>query len=201
MNAKIVLMFCGLFAFLACFGFLGNKANANSQKAELKPAAKTASKKILVVYYSRTGNTKRVAEDIAAKLKADIEEIRDKKKRDGIIGYMAAGRDASIEKLAEIDETKNNPANYDIIIIGTPVWAWNITPAARTYLTKHKDILKQVAFFTTAGGTAPDKIVPKIEKVLGRKVIGFTGFVGGELKAESKTVYEEKINKFIALFQ
>ena len=33
-------------------------------------------KKILVIYYSRTGNTKKVAEDLARKLHADIEEVR-----------------------------------------------------------------------------------------------------------------------------
>jgi len=50
--------------------------------------------KALVVYYSRTGNTKFVAEKIAQELGADIEEVIDKKNRFGLINYLRAGGDA-----------------------------------------------------------------------------------------------------------
>lgn len=54
--------------------------------------------KSLVVYYSRTGNTRFVAEMIAEKLKADIEELIDKKGRGGSIGFLIAGKDAALKK-------------------------------------------------------------------------------------------------------
>ena len=54
--------------------------------------------KTLVVLYSRTGTTKKVGEEIAAALKADVEEIIDTKKRSGPIGYVQAGRDAMKKK-------------------------------------------------------------------------------------------------------
>ena len=44
--------------------------------------------KVLVVYYSRTGNTKFVAEAIAQSLEADIEEIKDGKNRMGVFGFL-----------------------------------------------------------------------------------------------------------------
>ena len=53
--------------------------------------------KSLVVYYTRTGNTKFVAETIAAELGSDIEEVVDIKKREGTLGYMSASRDATGE--------------------------------------------------------------------------------------------------------
>ena len=46
--------------------------------------------KVLVVYYSRTGNTRFVAETIAQSLEADIEEIKDRKNRMGIFGFLRA---------------------------------------------------------------------------------------------------------------
>ena len=58
--------------------------------------------KALVVYYSRTGNTKHVAEMIAGALKADLEELVDKRGREGFLGYLRSGRDAIRDKTTEL---------------------------------------------------------------------------------------------------
>ncbi|MGZ7109578.1 MAG: flavodoxin family protein, partial [Methanobacterium sp.] len=55
--------------------------------------------KILVVFYSRTDNTRKVAEEIKNSLDCDIEEIIDTQNRSGPLGYMRSGRDASRGKL------------------------------------------------------------------------------------------------------
>jgi hypothetical protein len=58
-------------------------------------AFKVMTMKSLVVYYSRNGNSKFIAQKIAEKLGADTEEIIDKKNRRGWIGFLTAGRDAT----------------------------------------------------------------------------------------------------------
>jgi flavodoxin len=108
--------------------------------------------KSLVVYYTRTGNTKFVAETVAAELGSDIDEVVDLKKREGTLGYMAAGRDATGEKLTEIAPPKRAPKDYDLIVIGTPVWAWRPSAAIRTYLSKNDLSGKKVALFFTMDG-------------------------------------------------
>jgi len=105
--------------------------------------------KSLVVYYSRTGNAKFVAEKIAAELGSDIEEILDLKNREGKLGWISAGRDASKEKCAQIAPAKMAPKDYDLLIIGTPVWAWGPTCAIRTYLGNNDLSGKKVALFFT----------------------------------------------------
>jgi flavodoxin len=107
--------------------------------------------KSLVVYYSRTGKTKFVAEKIAAELGSDIEKIEDLKNREGKMGWMSATRDASREKETPISPTKKNPADYDLVIIGTPVWAFNPASAIRTYLKSNDLTRKKVALFFTFG--------------------------------------------------
>jgi flavodoxin len=107
--------------------------------------------KSLVVYYSRTGKTKFVAETIAAELGSDIEEIVDLKSRDGKMGWMSATQDASRGKETQIAPTTKNPNNYDMLIIGTPVWAFTLTPAIKTYLKKCDLSGKRVALFFTLG--------------------------------------------------
>ena len=105
--------------------------------------------KSLVVYYSRTGNAKFVAETIAAELGSDTEEVIDLKNREGKLGYLGGGSDAARGKETEISETKRSPAEYDLVIVGTPVWVGRPTPAIRTYLHKNDLSGKKVALFFT----------------------------------------------------
>jgi len=104
--------------------------------------------KTLVTFYSRDGHTKRAAEIIAKALNADIDEIKDKKSRKGIIGFLRAGYDATRGKTTEINFSKK-PADYDVVILGGPVWNGRVTPAVRTYLLKNRDSVKKAAFFVT----------------------------------------------------
>jgi flavodoxin len=157
----------------------------------------TPQKKALVVYYSRTGNTKKVAEDIAGALNADIEQLIDKKDYSGAIGYMKAGKAASQEKLADIAPVKYDSSKYEMVILGTPVWAWNMTPAIRTYITNNKQAFKSISLFTTAGGTKPEKIVQKMEELAGKKAVSSVGFFAGEIKDKDSKPYQEKLQAFL----
>jgi len=126
--------------------------------------------KTLLVYYSRTGLTKKIAALISTKLKVDLDEITDKKERAGVLNYIIAGKDAMSESLTGILYA-HDPRNYDCVIIGGPVWAWTMTPAIRTYLDKNVDALKikKVAFFATQGSDGADKKFAAMEKMLGIK--------------------------------
>jgi flavodoxin len=106
--------------------------------------------KTLVVFYSRSGNTRTVGQEIAGTLKADLDEIIDTKDRSGIFGWLRGGRDA-MRKISTAIKVKKSPEKYDLVVIGTPIWAWTLTPAVRIYLSTNK--LRKVAFFCTSGGS------------------------------------------------
>lgn len=109
--------------------------------------------KTLVVYFSRTGTTKKVAEKIASEIGADIEEIKEEKPRKGFLGYMRSGREATLKSKPKIDDPLKKPKEYDLVIIGTPVWSWGVSSPVRSYINLVKDDLKGVAFFCTMGGS------------------------------------------------
>lgn len=152
-------------------------------------------KSILVVYYSKSGNTGRVAKDIAAGLDCDVEEIIDKKKRSGITGFLLGGRDAMKKIGTEIGTLKYDAAVYGLVIVGTPVWAGNIVPAVRTYLDLNKGKIKKLACFETSGGTSPEAIAGFIEEAAQKKPLAFAGFSAKELK--DKEIRQKKLNAFI----
>lgn len=161
------------------------------------PAAPKAvpAKKILVVYYSKTGNTERVAKDIAVKLNADLEKIEDQKARQGFFNTLAAAKDALKKNQTEIAAPTKQASAYQLVIVGTPTWMGHITPAVRTYLSKNAGQFKKFAFFTTAGNTGPEKLAAEIEAVSGTKAIAFTGFNSKALK--DSALYDEKMTPFI----
>ena len=109
--------------------------------------------KILVAYYSRTGTTKQACDELAARLSADVEQITDTKSRSGIWGYIMGGRDAVAKKLTVISPLKYDPAQYDLVVVASPVWGGHVTPAVRTYLSQFKGKLKKAAFLCTMGGS------------------------------------------------
>jgi flavodoxin len=168
------------------------------QKMNMKQEAQmTTQKKALVVCYSRTGNTKKVAEDIASALNADIEVLIDKKDRSGVAGWLKSGKDASQEKLADIEAVKYDPSKYEMVILGTPIWAGNMAPAVRTYITNNKQSFKSISAFTTSGGTKPAKTIEKIETLAGKKTVASSGFFAGEIKSKDAKVYQEKLQAFL----
>jgi flavodoxin len=126
--------------------------------------------KTLVVFYSRTGTTRKVGEEIVKMLGADIEEIIDLKNRSGPIGWLGAGRDAMKKKVTDIKEIVKNPKDYDLVIIGTPNWGASIAPAVRTFLEKYKNNIKKAAFFCTMGGESPGKIFIQMEEIIGKPI-------------------------------
>jgi flavodoxin len=108
--------------------------------------------KSLVVFYSRTGNARFVAQTVAAQIGADTEEVVDLKKRAGATGFLSGGSDARRGKETEIAPTQKSPADYDLIIVGTPIWAGRPTPAITTYLKKNSLAGKKVAVFFVQSG-------------------------------------------------
>jgi len=114
--------------------------------------------KSLVVFYSRTGNARFVAQTVAAEVGADIEEVIDLKKRSGIIGYLGGGSDARRGKETLLGPTQKSPADYDLIIVGTPIWGGRPTPAITTWLKKNNLSGKKVAVFFVQGGKRPQGI-------------------------------------------
>ncbi|MCM8759092.1 MAG: hypothetical protein NC906_04890 [Candidatus Omnitrophica bacterium] len=152
-------------------------------------------KKILVVYYSRTGTTKKIAQEIAEFLSCDIEEIIDQKNRSGIKGFMSGGKDAMKRELTEIKPIEKDPANYDIIIIGTPVWAANMAPAVRTYIMQNREKFKNVAFFCTTGGTGVEKTFIEMDVAAKKQPIATFSATTSEVKKNTYQRFKEFIEK------
>jgi len=110
-------------------------------------------KKALVLYYSFEGNTKKVAEVLAESLHADIEEIKPVKelKSKGFSKFIWGGSQVVMGKKPEIVELQSDLSIYDIVFVGSPIWAGTFAPPVKTLL-EDKISNKKIAYFYTHDG-------------------------------------------------
>ena len=109
--------------------------------------------KTLVLYYSQTSNTKLVAEEIAARLNADIEAIEAVNPYDGdftetIERCLQERKDGVTPEILPI---KADIASYDVIFIGYPIWFGTYAPPVITFLKNYDLSGKTIVPFCTFG--------------------------------------------------
>lgn len=150
--------------------------------------------KILVVYYSRTGTTAKIAKELSREFKCDIEEVHDRKNRKGILGWIIAGGDGTSKKTTVIEKTVYNPSLYDLVIIGTPKWV-NTTPAIRTYLKENVNKFKKVAFFCTMDSSSGKNVLEEMAQITGEKPIAVMELRSSDVKKEN---YRHTLQEFVS---
>lgn len=118
--------------------------------------------RILVVDYSRTGNTHLVAKAIARGCGADLERVRDVRSRRGLWGYIRSAREAMKERPAEIRRPKYDPADYELIVLGSPVWVGHVSSPMRRYLADNAGKFGRIAVFVSEGGRGGPKVLSEM---------------------------------------
>ena len=83
----------------------------------------------------------------------------------GKLGYIRGGKDAMSEKVIDLEELKYNPEDYDVVYLGTPVWAGKASTPLYSYIKQNADKFKNVKFFVTAGGKGFDSTLEQMERI------------------------------------
>jgi len=150
--------------------------------------------KKLVAFYSYEGNTKLIAETIAKAIDADLLEIKPKKEMSskGFMKFMWGGSQVYMKKKPELKPFENNLDEYDLILIGTPVWAWTHSPTIKTFMEEHLPSGKKMAFFCCHEGN-PGKTFEKMtEMAKGNEVLGSMEFFAPLKKDKEKALQSAK---------
>lgn len=125
----------------------------------------------IVTFYSKEGNCKALAKVLSDKYECELFELEEEKKRkNNILGFMNCGREALFNKKSKLTvDVKEKFFPYDEIILVTPVWASNTTPAINTVLYGVDMTGKKVTLFASQSDpsfSALKKIKPKFKKIL-----------------------------------
>ncbi len=144
----------------------------------------------LVVYYSLKGKTKGVAEYIAKELKADMERIEPLHPINGekFMSFYGDRDEFGNDTRTDISPPKHDWKKYDLIVVGTPIWAWAPAPPVHLYLKREGIKGKKVAIFSTSDGDSRDALTKMKGQFAGNSVIAQKEFI-------SRDVIEYKISK------
>lgn len=152
--------------------------------------------RILVVSFSRTGNTDRIASELAIALGADRDPIVEPaSRRRGILGFLRSGREAWSRKPAIIGPPAKDPATYDLVVLGSPVWVGSVASPMRAYLNAQGAKLPRVAFFCTLGGSGDSNALAEMARLCGKPAIAVLSVTERELRAGT---YRGKLTAFVA---
>ncbi len=154
--------------------------------------------KILVVYYSRTGFTQTLAQLVAKSCHADIEAIEDESvcgRRTNPIGYVCSALEAILHIKPGLRPGKHAPADYDLTLIGTPVWFWSLSSPVRSYLEKHRNEIRKLGFFCTYSGSGQVKVLKDLQQLSGKRAVASLAISDAEISGKQ---YKVKVKKFVA---
>jgi len=133
--------------------------------------------KCLIAFYSRTGTARKVARTVMSTIgqqtsfNCDLEELVDPTNRAGTAGYKLSYQESTEKKQVPIKPTMKDPASYDIVILGGPVWAYTMASALRTYMANNAGKVKNAAFFCTYDFSGNKTTLQDMQELAGKPPI------------------------------
>ena len=149
--------------------------------------------KTLVAYHTRTAFTRRVAEAIARRVGSDLDEISVTRERSGPVGYARCAIEAMAEVPTSIQLPERDPADYDLVVIGTPIWFWSLSSPVRAYVLEERRRFKRVAFFCTMGGSGAERVFADLASLCGKTPVAALAVTDAEIDSG----YLKKLEAFV----
>lgn len=146
-------------------------------------------KRILIVYYSYEGNTEFVAESIHKITGGDLLrlEVVSEKEKKGFSKYLWGGSQVIMGKKPELKTPKYDIKDYDLVFLGSPIWASSFAPAFNTYLDGLNELTgKDIALFCCHAGSGGTKAFKKLKgKLEGNTIVSQIEFLDPKKNIDS----------------
>jgi len=155
-----------------------------------------------IIYFSLTGNTHQLAQIISQGLKHknfDVDLVR-LEPVDGAPTFAGQGMTALQRKRVDIGDVNFDLSTYDMILLGSPVWAFSPAPALNTYLDKCHglDGKKIVVFYTYGSGTGKGRAVKIVNKMLEyKKIKSLHSLLIAQRDLKNSQAVSNRVNEFL----
>jgi len=142
-------------------------------------------KKVLIVYYSYSGNTRKVAREIHRVVGGDVVEIEPMEAYPGNYNAVVeqAKRELNTDFRPELKTRVGDVTSYDTVFVGSPNWWHTIAPPLKTFLAGSDLSGKSIIPFISHGGGG-----------LGRSAQDIAGLCPQAKVLKSLAVYDADVN-------
>lgn len=168
MKRGILLLSVSVLLFILAAGCLSDTGDNTSENNNLSTGANNTAEnsKILIVYYSRTGNTEAIADMIYETVGGDMVKV------ETVTPYPEEYSDVTAQAqdelnagyLPPITNRIENLDEYDTVFFGYPIWWGHIPPAMMTFLSENDLSSKTVIPFCTHGGSGQSQSLDDIRE-------------------------------------
>ncbi len=160
--------------------------------------------KIGILFYSFSGNTKKACEFLKDRLSSKniVADLIELKLKEEAAAFFRQCLQAFLKKKPDLAAGSYNLEKYDCLIFASPVWAFTIAPALRSYLVKIKTLenKKAVCFLTYGSGTGSGKALQELENIVrdkGARMIFSKNLAGN--KTKDSTYLEKQFKPLIEI--
>lgn len=153
----------------------------------------------IVVYFSLEGHTRFVADIIAKEAGADIFELKPVKEyvKTGFGKYFWNGKSVMFNEKPKLETPLPDFSGYDLIFIGTPIWASSYAPPINTFLADSNLKAKKLMLFASNAGGGAEKCFNKMRLRLKEcQVLGTIDFT--DPAEENRMAITEKVKSWVA---
>lgn len=173
MKTKIFLLFA--WAMLTALGCSaeGTPSDEPQFPPVEKPGEPSGDPKVLVVYFSHTGNTRTIAGYIHEKVQSDLVELEtvDTYTDDYDPLLAQIRKEVAASYCPPLTTQIGNIASYDVIFVGYPIWVETAAPPVRTFLTTHNLAGKTVVPFCTSGTSSAEASYRLVRSLCPRSIV------------------------------
>lgn len=123
----------------------------------------------LIVYYSFTGNSRRVAQLLATQTGWPVGEVVEERPRaGGGLGYLRCALDSLLGRSPAIRYEGPEPASFATVVLVAPVWVGLLAAPMRSFVENCQDRLARIAVLTTMNARGSSNAVKEISSIAGR---------------------------------
>lgn len=138
--------------------------------------------RILVVVYSHTGTSRRLAQLLCSQFKGwQLGTILEGRTRAGAIGTLRCVLDSLLRRRPRIRYEGPDPADFDMVVLVSPIWAGRLAGPMRSFVAAQRERLKQVAVVSVMGQNGAPSALAEVTRVIGRTPVFSMAFTAREI--------------------
>ena len=140
---------------------------------------------ILVISYSNTGTSRRLAQMLCKQQGWPMAEISELQPRYGLSGQLSCLLDSWMRRLPSISYTGPPPNEYDAIVLVAPVWSWRLAGPVRSFLKLMSKQLPDIAMISVTQSLEALDVIAELSSLIGYFPVSSTTFTPEEVNDES----------------